>query len=224
MKCTQRIDYARFTDALVERGLVQRETMNEVLERCNELGTLLGEQLVSDELVADWELSKFVCDLYNLPFLTVEGYPPAEEAAEGLDPDYLRRHGLVPLDRFGDLLTVAMPAVVPVEVLEGLAKSDDTVMAVVGSVVSNRHWLDMRFEPEKPAVVEAEVEPVPEVDDGHLPTLGPLELPNMSGLDELDAALPSPGDDESWADLFEAGDEAVRLNLEDGEPDPNDAP
>ena len=75
------------------------------------------------------EVSRLACELYHLAYLPVEVYPPAAGTLEGLDPDYLRQYGLVPLDRFGTLLTVAMPALVSSSVLDGLHAGEATAVA-----------------------------------------------------------------------------------------------
>ena len=49
------------------------------------------EILVGDNLISDWELSRIVCDMYNLPFLPVDIHPPSSKAFEGLDREFFRR-------------------------------------------------------------------------------------------------------------------------------------
>ncbi|HUR28060.1 MAG TPA: hypothetical protein VM509_07730, partial [Planctomycetota bacterium] len=99
--------------------------------------------LVGDNLITDWELSRIVCDLYNLPFLPVDIHPPSSKAFEGLDREFFRRHRIIPVDRNGQLLTVCMPALVPAEVLGQLAAECEVqIAAVVGTVQTNNRWFD----------------------------------------------------------------------------------
>ena len=189
MKSTHRFDYARLGDSLVERGLLDRETLQHVLQQCSNSHVLMPDVLVTENFVSDWEVSRVCCELFSLPFLSVDIYPPSPEALDGVDPAYLRRFSLVPLDRFGDLLTVAMPGMVASEVLDGLRTGAATrILPVVGSVLSNRLWLEE-----------------------HLPDEN----------EDLPGALPdlSLDDDAGWAGIFDAGDAAVQLGLQDdGEP------
>ena len=193
MKSTSyKFDYHRFADSLIDRGLVEREAIQHVLQQCEATGSLLPEILVTEGMVSDWEVSRVASELYHLPYLPVETYPPATEVLEGLDSEYLRQYGLVPLDRLGTLLTVAMPGIVPARVLDGLRHGDnDHILPVVGSVSSNRRWLN---------------ENLPE-----------SQLP---GLDQIAAALPGGDDLEvgDWAEIFDAGDQAVNLELQGGSP------
>ena len=101
VKSSQRFEYRRFADSLVERGLIDYETIEHVVSQCEASGGPMAETLMHEDLVSDWEIARVACELYHLPFLTVDNYPPSADALEGLDADYLRQYGLVPLDRFG---------------------------------------------------------------------------------------------------------------------------
>ena len=187
MKSSQKLDYNRLADALSERNLVDRGALDHILQQCTATGSLMPDLLVREGLISDWELSRVVCELYGLPFLPVNVYPPSESAMDGLNPDYLRQYGLVPMDRFGKLITVAMPGMVPNSILDGLAAGEGlSILPGVGTVEGNRAWLEE-----------------------HLP-------PPETGLDQIRASLPSDGDSldiADWGNIFDAGDEAVQDNL-----------
>ena len=218
MKSAHRFDYARFGEALVERGLLDRNVLSHVLHQCNATRMLMTELLVRENLVSDWELSRVACELYHLPFLTT--------ALDGYDLGYLRHYALVPLDRFGGLVTVAMPGLVPSEVLDGLRPGQNgRVLAVVASVVSNRRWLEGLT----PAGAPAKGAPAAK---GGTPAKGgatPAKTISMSPpqeaakLSEVPGAIPAAeleeaaslqiGSGDEWGNLFDAGEEAVQLDL-----------
>lgn len=142
MKINQRLSHRRLAEELVERELVDADALNEILHASAAGGPPLPDALVEANLLSDWELSRVVCELYNLPFLPVEIASPVPDAMERLDPFFLVEHGLVPLARHGNLLTVCMPAIVSADVIQRLsADSGYTVLPVVGTVSSNRRWL-----------------------------------------------------------------------------------
>lgn len=185
MKSSQKLDYSRFAEALAERQLVDRATLDHVVQQCAATGALMTDILVREGLLSDWEVSRVSCELYGLSYLPVASYPPVDGILEGLDPDYLRQYGLVPLDRFGSLLTVTMPGLVPSEILEGLACGDGVhVLPAVGSVTGNREWLETNLPPS-----------------------------TMGSLDDVGASLPSSDMGSDWAELFDAGEEAVQNDL-----------
>jgi hypothetical protein len=209
VKSAQRFDYSRFGHALVERGLIDREVLNHVLHQITATRALLPEVLVRENLVSDWEISRVACEIYHLPFLTVDHYPPAQNALDGYDLAYLRHFALIPLDRYGGLVTVIMPGLVPTEVLDGLRSSQDgRVLPVVGSVVSNRRWLEERFAPKAGPSASPRPSAKPATPVASIPLQSPAALPTRP-LPEDELQLES-GD---WGNLFDAGDEAVQLDL-----------
>jgi len=218
-KSVQRFDYVRFGEALVERNLIDRDVLGHVLNQVTQTRSLLPEVLVRENLVSDWEVSRVACELYHLPFLTVDHYAPSKTALDGYDLAYLRHFALVPLDRYGGLVTVIMPGLVPSEVLDGLRPAQGgRVLPVVGSVVSNRRWLEERLAPQKGAAA-------PAAQKGAAPS-APLAKPAHGAAKQappnVRAPIPAPppeeealqlGGEEEWGNLFDAGDEAVQLDL-----------
>ena len=152
-----------------------------------------------------------------MPFLIVDQYPPSATALDGYDLAYLRHFALVPLDRYGGLVTVVMPGLVPAEVLEGLRPGQNgRVLPVVGSVVSNRRWLEERFAPKgAPAAMKGAI-PLPKASSIPLNTApARAPLPTAPPPKEEPLQLVDEGD---WGNLFYAGDEAVQLGLKKPRP------
>lgn len=183
-KPSQRLDYARLADVLAERGMCEPAALREALNFSGRGNAPFAEAVVSASLVSDWELSRVVCEIYNLPFLTVDMYDPDPLARKGLNTAFLIEHGLVPLNRFGQLLTVAMPGMVPADVLALLsAESDLTVQPVVGTVQSNRRWIERTLHAELASV---------------LPSITEQEVVHTSN---------------QWGEIFDQADAAVLLDL-----------
>ncbi|MSR61793.1 MAG: hypothetical protein EXS08_05040 [Planctomycetes bacterium] len=210
-KSVQRFDYARFGEALVERNLIDRDVLSHVLNQVTQTRSLLPEVLVRENLVSDWEVARVACELYHLPFLTVDHYPPSKTALDGYDLAYLRHFALVPLDRYGGLVTVIMPGLVPSEVLDGLRPAQGgRVLPVVGLVASNRRWLEERLAPQKGAAAP----PFASAKPGHgagKPALQNVRAPIPAAAQDEEAL--QLGGEEDWGNLFDAGDEAVQLDL-----------
>lgn len=201
MKTAHRFDYVRFGEGFVERGLIDRETLNHVLQQCNATRALLPEILVMESLVSDWEVSRVACELYHLPFVTVDIYPPDKDVIAQFDANFLRQFALIPLDRYGELLTVVMPGLVPSEVLDGMRLTTGMrLLPVVGSVVSNRAWLNEAL---PGPVQQAPARPPASVEE----PLPPLPAEAM----QLDADM----SDDEWLNIFDAGEEAVQLELKE---------
>ena len=143
MKSSQRLEYAHLAQVLGQRGLVDPQRLHLALQTGKSSQMPFPEILINENLISDWDLSRVVCDMYNLPFLPVDIHPPGSRAFEGLDRDFFRRHHLIPVDRNGQVMTVCMPAIVPAEVLAQLsADTEMHIAAVVGTVATNNRWFD----------------------------------------------------------------------------------
>lgn len=143
VKNKQRLDHELLADSLRDRRMVEPKTLEHLLQQCHQTGALFTEQLVRDGVVSDWELAQVCCEAFGLPFLPVDLYEPDLELIGLFDPQTLRQSALVPLERFGDVLVVAMPCMVPSEVLDEIADHLGVkVMPVVGSVRANVRFLD----------------------------------------------------------------------------------
>lgn len=142
MKYTQRLDYGRLAEVLHERGLAGLDSIRELLQLSQDGGMPFCEALVTSNLVSDWDLSKVVCETFQLPFLPVDLIEPNPAAMEEIDVKLFHKHQIVPVDIFGQVLTLAMPALVPAEVLAQIAaQTDCVVLPLVGTVESNRRWI-----------------------------------------------------------------------------------
>jgi len=184
VKHNQRLEYARLAEVLAERGMCEMHALREALQFSGRGHAPFAEALVNASLVSDWELSRVVCELYNLPFVTVDVCEADPNARKGINAAFLIEHGLVPLGRYGQLLTVAMPGMVPAEVLGMLAADTDLyILPVVGTVQTNRRWIDRHLQAELAAA---------------LPTTPAEEI------------TPDQGE---WGDIFDQGDAAVLLDL-----------
>lgn len=143
LKYAQRLDDARLAEVLNERGMADLDGIREMLQAANDGGTPFCEAIVHANMVSDWDLSRVVAELFQLPFLPVNLYKPDPELWKELESPLLRESTLVPLRRFGQLLTVAMPGLVGADVLGMLAaETDYFLLPVVGTVMTNRRWIE----------------------------------------------------------------------------------
>jgi hypothetical protein len=205
LKYSQRLDYARLAETLLERGLVAPEPVRELLQLSREGGMGFCEALVTSSLMADWELAQLISETFQLPFMPIELLVPNPAAQEEIDKDFFIQHNLVPVDVFGQILTVAMPGLVPAEVLAQIAaQTDSEILPLVSSVESNRRWvsdnLEARVVPEREGgwgsiFDEADAEVLAGLEEpGSLdfPAPLPVELGDTLDLDSIEAEAASP--------------------------------
>ena len=193
LKSSQRLDNNRLAEVLAERGLVEPQALREATNFAAHGKIPMSEALVTANLVEDWELGRIVCEIYNLPFLPVELMDPDPRAMQGIDPQFLTEHCLVPVGRHGQVLTVCMPAMVPADVLGLLAATTDLViLPLVGSVRSNRSWIEKNL-------AGGQTQKMPE---------------GQGAAGEAAGGKPAgPHGPGEWGSLFDQADAAVLLDL-----------
>ena len=193
LKTSQRLDNNRLSEVLAERGLVEPQALREAANFAVHGKIPMSEALVTANLVPDWELARIVSEIYNLPFLPVEVLDPDPRAREGIDTQFLVENCLVPVGRYGQVLTVCMPAMVPADVLGLMAATTDLViLPLVGSVRSNRAWIEKNL-----------------VASSAAPAKGAAGA--AEGKDGDGSGARGPGE---WGSLFDQADAAVLLDLQ----------
>ena len=206
MKSSQRLDNNRLAEILAERGLVEPQALREATNFAAHGKIPMSEALVTANLVQDWELGRIVCEIYNLPFLPVELMDPDPRAMQGIDPQFLVENCLVPVGRHGQVLTVCMPAMVPADVLGLLAATTDlAILPLVGSVRSNRSWLEKNL-------AGGQTQKMP---------AGPGHASEAAGGKSSGGGPQGPGE---WGSLFDQADAAVLLDLQVPSPDGDNDP
>lgn len=211
MKYTQRLDYGRLAEVLHERGLANLDAIRELLQLSQDGGMPFCEALVTSNLVSDWDLSKVVCETFQLPFLPVDLITPNPAVVEEIDVAFFHKHQVVPVDLFGQVLTVAMPALVPAEILAQIsAQSDCVVLPLVGTVESNRRWIGDNLSAGPAPDLEGGWESMFDAADAELNTGGGSAV--SEGLGVLDDPLGESTSDEEADPILLAG---TALDLEE---------
>jgi len=155
VKHHQRLDLGRLAEVLHERGIANVDAIREFLQQSREGGMPFCEALVTTNLVPDWDLSRIVCETFSLPFLPVDLVEPNARLRQELDMKLFRSQQIVPLDRFGQVLTVIMPGLVSADTLAMLAAATDLViLPAVGTVETNRRWILENLSAGKSAEIE----------------------------------------------------------------------
>ncbi len=189
MKRPQRLEESRLEEALCERGLLLASVTDG-----RDKKEPLSCSLVNSGEVGDWDLSKVVSEVFQLPFLPVEYAPPPISLWDELPQEVFREYCIVPLCRHGALLTVVLPGFASTQVLDEVAKATGLRLSpVVGTVLSNQRWLEDQAirEPQGPVLGGSE---------------GPTEI------NDLEANL-SEDLNEEWGSLFDEGEAAVQEGL-----------
>ena len=104
----RRIITRRLGELLLERGVIERKELDKALEHQKQHGGLIGQILIQLGFVSEEEVALALTAQYGFPYLPLENYE-IDESLAGIVPEELaRRYCLIPIDRIGNALTLAM--------------------------------------------------------------------------------------------------------------------
>ena len=121
----EKLSRTRLDDVLLDEGLLDRETMDRALAQTTTGGKTLARVLTTSAVLDDWDLAKIIATHYSLPFVDISDYSLQREVIELLDPDFCTKHSLIPLDRFGAVVSIAVSEMPSTDVLRELAKQTE---------------------------------------------------------------------------------------------------
>lgn len=98
----------RIGDILIEKGLINKEVLEQALAIQKQTGKRLGQVLVDESFITADDLADAISERLGIPKLSLENIVIAPELLKLFGADMARRHQLIPVFKMGDSLTVAM--------------------------------------------------------------------------------------------------------------------
>lgn len=142
VKGIEKITSVRLAEILTERDVVSSEVITDALYSQDKNGDPFVQVLVNGGHITEWDLAKIVTENFNLPFLMASSYSISEEAKERFPKETLFKYSMVPLDTFGDIVTVAMPVMLSFEDISKIQKEHDCdLFLYVGLITENQKVL-----------------------------------------------------------------------------------
>ena len=121
----RRIINKQLGELLVDRGLVTPEKLEKALTYQRDKGGLIGEILVELGYVKEEDIAQALTTQYGFPFLPLGNYDINTEILNLIPARVAKQYLLIPVDKIGNNLTIAMSnplnvqAVEDVELLSG---------------------------------------------------------------------------------------------------------
>ena len=121
----RRIINKQLGELLVDRGLVTPEKLEKALTYQRDKGGLIGEILVELGYVKEEDIAQALTTQYGFPFLPLGNYDINTEILNLIPSRVAKQYLLIPVDKIGNNLTIAMSnplnvqAVEDVELLSG---------------------------------------------------------------------------------------------------------
>ena len=121
-------------EILVERGVISRVQLEAALVYQKDKDILFGEALVQMKLCSEKDVVQALTCQYGFPYLPLANYEIAPEVVATVPLSLCRQYCLVPIDKIGRSLTLAMSNPLSVQALEDVEKATEcSVQAFVST-------------------------------------------------------------------------------------------
>ena len=107
-------------EILVDNNIITAEQLKEALEVQSKAAGLIGEIIVNLGFSKEEEIAQCISYQYGFPYLPLESYDIPEEVVKLVPKNIAQHYCIVPIDKIGNTLTVAMVNPFNVEAAEDL--------------------------------------------------------------------------------------------------------
>jgi type IV pilus assembly protein PilB len=134
-------------EILVERGVITRSQLEEILVYQKEKKILFGESLVQMKFGTEEDVVQALTCQYGFPYLPLVNYEIAPEVIATIPIEICKQYCLVPIDKIGRSLTVAMANPLNVNALEDIEKiTNCSVQAFVSTATEITSAINRYYE------------------------------------------------------------------------------
>ncbi|OGS36031.1 MAG: hypothetical protein A2293_05850 [Elusimicrobia bacterium RIFOXYB2_FULL_49_7] len=123
----------RLGDKLLDAGIISQAQLSLALSEQNRSGGTLGEMLEKLGFASQAEVSKVLSNELHSEFVTVADAVVDAETLKLVPVAFAKQHQLIPLNREGDILTVAMANTFDIVSIDALEKMTGLQIEVVGA-------------------------------------------------------------------------------------------
>jgi len=116
----KRIINKQLGELLVERGIIDEKQLNKALSFQKEKGGLIGEILVELGFAKEEDIAQSLTAQYGFPFLPLNNYEISMDIINLIPARVARQYLLIPIDKIGNNLTLAMSNPLNVQAIEDI--------------------------------------------------------------------------------------------------------
>lgn len=95
-------------EMLVKDQVISPGDLDEALRRQETSKVSLGRVLIEMGLASEWEMAAALGKQLNVPFITLSHYDIDRQVLEAIPEDIVKKYKIVPVDKTGDTLTIAL--------------------------------------------------------------------------------------------------------------------
>ncbi len=170
----RRLTRKKLGEILLAQGLVNNEQVQEVISEQEKTGELTGEIFVRWDYASEYDIACAVATQFSTPFIHCSSYKIPRDVMTLLPTSFMRRHLIVPVDKFGDTLAVVIAGPIEddaiVDQLEEMTKCN--IQVYIGTVSDVRSAIE-RIEQHAAAAEPDKQQPSKEQAPGHAPEPAP---------------------------------------------------
>ena len=104
----ERKNLKQLGELLVERGLIKTDQLRHALEVQKDKGGLIGQVMVDLGYVGEEAIAQAITAQYGFPYLPMENYEIDAEVIKVIPKNVAVQYCLIPVDKIGNNLTIAM--------------------------------------------------------------------------------------------------------------------
>lgn len=218
MKHLEKLNRKQLGEILIDEGLISKNQLADALRHRESTGEPLGYILVDCSYLPEEELAKSVATHYQLPYVELTTVPPDKDLEELIPMRDVVTQRLLPIARFGSVVTVAVAEMPNMALLKDLRQRTGLTPFLYVAMLSeiDRHISalmeskGMRREPgqERLRSPDAVLDSVFEVDA----TISEEEIVGDGGTITID---PPDLDEGEWQSLFDEANDEVLKELTD---------
>lgn len=108
MSPSKRVITKQLGELLIERGVIAKEQLEKALATQKEEGGLIGQILVKLGFTTEEEIAQALTAQFGFPYLPLKNYEIGKEVIQLVPENVARQYCLIPVDRIGNALTIAM--------------------------------------------------------------------------------------------------------------------
>ncbi len=108
MATYKRITNKFLGELLIEKGIISQDQLDKAVLRQRDKGGLIGEILVALGYASEQDIAMALTSQYGFPYLPLSNYEIEDDVLLSLSREVCERFCLVPIDRIGSSLTLAM--------------------------------------------------------------------------------------------------------------------
>ena len=110
----------RLTEVLVDEGVLTKAQIAEASKYLRQPDDPLGPHLIRCGFITAWDLAKAVCTHFALPYYDLSSYRAKKDVVALLDTPFLHGYGILPIDKFGKIVTLAVCESISPTVLQAI--------------------------------------------------------------------------------------------------------